>query len=256
MENSKLIGEYPFKVLPFEVDFRQKLTLPHLTNYILNSAGYHADSLGFGIKDVKESNKSWVITRLAIEINRYPKNDEKIRVRTWVDKVIRTFSLRNFAFLSQDGTEVLGYANSVWAMIDIDNRRPTDLTQIIPSEIFCDEPCPIAKVGKFPVADVDEFDSFSVKYSDVDFNQHLNSSKYIEHIIDSFTLFKFSKRDIKRFEIEYINESLFGERIAIHKKEVEAGKFVIELKNQAGTTICKSKVLFSDQTLNEEYIIK
>lgn len=256
MENSKLIGEYPFKVLPFEVDFRQKLKLPHLTNYILNSAGYHAESLGFGLKDIKGKNRSWVLSRLAIEINRYPRNDEKIRVRTWVERVMKTFSFRSFAFLSHDGTEVLGYARSIWAMIDIENRRPTDLTSVILPEMVGGNPCPIERAGKIPPADVEVFNTFTVNYSDVDFNQHLNSSKYIEHIIDSFTLFKFSKRDIKRFEIEYINECLFGDKIAIHKKETAPGEFVIELKNKKKSTVCKSKVVFSEQTLNEEYIIK
>lgn len=255
MEGNKSIGEYPFKVLPFEVDFREKLTLPHLTNYILNSAGYHADSLGFGIENVKVNNQSWVVSRLAIEINEYPKNGEKIKVQTWVENVLRMFSMRNFAFLTQDG-EPLGYARSAWALIDKTNRRPTDLSKIISSDIFGNQPCPIAKVGKIPATEADVFETFTVKYSDVDFNQHLNSSKYIEHIIDSFTLYKFSKRDIKRFEIEYISECLFGEKISIHKKEDENGIFILELKNETGATICKSKVIFGEQTLNEEYIIK
>lgn len=256
MESIKLIGEYPFKVLPFEVDFREKLKLPHLTNYILNCAGYHAESLGFGLKNVQESNKSWVISRLAIELNRYPKNDEKIKVRTWVEKVMRTFSIRNFAFVSQDGTEVLGYATSVWAMIDMQSRRPTDLTTIVTPDMISDEPCPISKVGKIPNIEAEVHDTFTVNYSDVDINQHLNSSKYIEHIIDAFTLYKFSKRDIRRFEIEYINESLFGDKISIYKKEVTPGTFVMGLKNKAGNTICKSKVIFGEPTLHEEYIIK
>ena len=48
MEINKF-GEYTFKVLPFEVDFRGTLTVPHLTNYILNCAGYHAEECGFGV---------------------------------------------------------------------------------------------------------------------------------------------------------------------------------------------------------------
>ena len=256
METNNKLGEYTFKVLPFEVDFREKLTLPHLTNYILNSAGYHSESLGFGIQKInKESNKSWVLSRLAIEMVQYPKNYDKIQVQTWVEGVMRTFSFRNFAFLSKEG-EVLGYARSIWAMIDITTRKPTNMTDIILPEFFNKEKeCPIAKSGKIPAIDVDALETFKVKYSDIDFNQHLNSAKYIEHIIDSFTLYKFSKRDIKRFEVDFIAESTFGETISIHKKESENNDFLVELRNENNETICPSKISFSDKILHNDYNI-
>ncbi|MBO4807330.1 MAG: acyl-[acyl-carrier-protein] thioesterase [Paludibacteraceae bacterium] len=258
MENIKLIGDYSFKVQPSEVDFRQKMTLPNFMKYIIATADDHAATLGLALGNVATKNKSWVISRLAIELKRYPITDEKVRVHTWVKKVMRAFSLREFAFMSEDGSEVWGYASSIWAMIDKDDRHTVNLTNIVSPDIICDEPCPIERVGKIPNIDVEPTESFVIKYSDVDLNHHLNSCKYIEHIVDVFSLYKFCKRDIKRFEIEYIAESLFGTKIDILKKGdgEEGNKYIIELKNEKGDTICKSKVIFGDQTLHEEYIIK
>lgn len=252
METNNLIGEYTFKVLPFEVDFRGKLTMPHLTNYILNTAGYHAESSGFGIEEINKENKSWVLSRLAIEMIKYPHHYDKIQVQTWVESVMRTFSFRNFAFLTKEG-EVLGYARSVWAMIDITSRRPNNLSEVIHPEFISDKICPIAKASKIASVDTGITDSFTIKYSDIDLNQHLNSAKYVEHIIDSFTLYKFERRDIKRFEVEYIAESTFGEKINIYKKENPNNEFLIELRDGKDNTICKSKIIFGDQILHDDY---
>lgn len=242
-----LSGEYTFKVLPFEVDFRGKLTLPHLTNYILNTAGYHAEECGFGILAINQSNHSWVLSRLVIEMTVYPKHYEKIRIQTWVENVMRMFTMRNFAFLDKDG-KVLGYARTIWAMIDQATRKPLDLVHTNISDFFCNKECPIPKSGKIPTLDGDPKETFTIKYSDIDINQHFNSSKYVEHIVDAFTLHKFEKRDIRRFEIEFIAEGKFNETIYLHKQESRDNEFVIELKNENQHTICKSKTWFGERT--------
>jgi len=238
-----LSAKYIFKVLPFEVDFRGKLTLPHLTNYILNVAGYHAEECGFGILKLNENNHSWVLSRLVIEMIKYPKHYEKIEVQTWVEGVMRMFTMRNFAFLNKDG-EVLGYARTVWAMIDQTTRKPLNLTETNISDFICPKECPIEKFGKIPFLDGEPQEKFTIKYSDIDINQHFNSSKYVEHVMDAFTLHKFEKRDVRRFEIEFMAEGVFGDTISLYKKESPDNEFLIELKNEAKNTISKSKIKF------------
>jgi len=238
-----LSGKYTFNILPFEVDFRGKLTLPHLTNYILNAAGYHANECGFGMLEINQSNHSWVLSRLVIEMVKYPEHYEKIQVQTWVENVMRMFTMRNFAILNKDG-EILGYARTVWAMIDRTTRKPLDLMQTNIPDFICKKECPIEKSGKIPLWEDEPKEKFTIKYSDIDINQHLTSSKYVEHVIDAFTLHKFEKRDIHRFEIEFMAEGKFGETISLHKKENPDNEFFIELKNEAGNTLSKSKIRF------------
>jgi len=240
----KLSVEYTFKVLPFEVDFRGKITLPNLTNYMLVAAGCHAEESGFGILEINQNNHSWVLSRLVIEMFHYPEHYDEIRIETWVESVIRTFSMRNFAILNKDG-QALGYARTVWAMIDQNTRKPVDLTQTAISEIINNnKECPIEKSGKIPFLSGEPHETFSIKYSDIDINHHFNSSKYVEHVIDAFTLHKFHKRDIYRFEIEYINEGVFGETISLYKQENPDNEFFVELKNENGQTLCKSRIIF------------
>ena len=140
---------------PFHVDFTGKLFMGVLGNHLLNSAGFHATERGFGIAKMNESNYTWVLSRLAIELKDMPAEYEHFSVDTWIENVYRLFTDRNFAIYGEDGREY-GYARSVWAMIDLDSRKPADLLTLHGQELIdyidAEKPCPIEKPGRIKVA--------------------------------------------------------------------------------------------------------
>lgn len=70
-ENNK-IGTYNFVAEPFHVDFTGRLTLGVLGNHLLNCAGFHATERGFGMAELNEENYTWVLSRLAIDMDEMP----------------------------------------------------------------------------------------------------------------------------------------------------------------------------------------
>ena len=121
-ENNK-IGTYGFVAEPFHVDFTGRLTMGVLGNHLLNCAGFHATERGFGIATLNEDNYTWVLSRLAIELDEMPYQYEDFSIQTWVENVYRLFTDRNFAIINKDGKKI-GYARSVWAMISLNTRKP------------------------------------------------------------------------------------------------------------------------------------
>ena len=126
MSEENKIGTYQFVAEPFHVDFNGRLTMGVLGNHLLNCAGFHASDRGFGIATLNEDNYTWVLSRLAIELDEMPYQYEKFSVQTWVENVYRLFTDRNFAVIDKDGKKI-GYARSVWAMINLNTRKPADL---------------------------------------------------------------------------------------------------------------------------------
>ena len=116
MSDENKVGTYPFVAEPFHVDFMERLTMGVLGNHLLNCAGFHAAERGFGIATLNENHYTWVLSRLAIEMEEMPRAYEKFSVQTWVENVYRLFTDRNFAILNQEGKPI-GYARSIWAMI-------------------------------------------------------------------------------------------------------------------------------------------
>lgn len=214
------VGAYSFSVEPYLSDFRGRATLPMLGNYLIHAASEHAAGRGFGFTDMSENNTAWVLSRLAIEIKEYPMAGDSIIVYTWINEVGRLFTHRCFEIADASG-KVYGYARSIWAAIDVNTRKPTALDIDALSVYLSDRPCPIEKPGKILPAESEELSvNYKVKYSDLDINGHLNSIKYIEHLLDLFDKVKFEKQNVSRFEIAYQAEGRYGMDLLLYKKEM------------------------------------
>ena len=246
MAEDNKVGTYCFTAEPFHVDFTGKLTMGVLGNHLLNCAGFHASERGFGIATLNENHYTWVLSRLAIELKDMPKAYENFSVQTWVENVSRLFTDRNFAILDAEGTPI-GYARSVWAMISMETRKPADLLTLHEgsiTEYICDKDCPIAKPGRIKVDDCTPCGSHQTKYSDIDLNGHVNSIKYIEHILDLFPLDMFKEKRVRRFEMAYVAESYYGDRLVFYRQQKGENEYDVEIKKNDEEIVVRSKIIF------------
>jgi acyl-ACP thioesterase len=192
--------------------------------------------------------RSWVLSRLAIEMQEMPRQYTKFNVETWVESAMRYFTSRNFAVVGDDG-KVYGYGRSIWAMIDTESRQPTDIYAIdngaINQWIVNDKECPIDKGGRVKMSDdaklVRTIDTY---YNDVDINGHINSVKYIEHVLDLWDMAWYKEHGIKRFEIAYVAEAHAGDKLSFYMEEEDASTFNVRIVRGDGTECCRSKIVF------------
>ena len=252
------VGKYQFLAEPFHCDFSGCLFMGHLGNHMLNAADFHSSARGFGMQYLMSIKRSWVLSRLAIEMTEMPRQYKKFNVETWVESAMRYFTSRNFAVVEEQaagGTEqedaprVLGYGRSIWAMIDTETRQPTDIFDIdngaINNWIVKDKECPIDKGGRVKMGDdaelVRTIDTF---YNDVDINGHINSVKYIEHVLDLWPLDWYKQHAIKRFEIAYVAEAHAGDQLSFYREQTADDEFCVRIVRTDGTECCRSKVKF------------
>ncbi len=219
------VGEYPFTVEPFHCDFSNHLFLSCLSNDLLNASDYHSESRGYGISYLNSKHRTWVLSRLAVEMNDMPVAYDKIAISTWVEAAFRFFTSRNYAITSQNHQTVYGYGRSIWAMIDTDTRQPVDILQIqngiIKDYIETELDCPIAKPGRVAISKEAELvRTVTMNYHDIDVNGHVNSIKYIEHILDLFDLDWYLSHRVKRFDIAYVAESHAGDALCFFMEKV------------------------------------
>jgi len=235
---------YSFKIQPQFVDFQFRATMASLGDILLTTAQFNADDNGFGLRRLNEMECSWVLSRMAIEMIRYPEQYETIQVETWVEEVGRANTTRNFC-IRDEKNEIIGNACSVWVFFDMTTRRAKDLQTLDGIHDFASgELGRIEKPIKLHAVDGDEYDGFKVKYSDIDINGHVNSIRYIQWISDCFTLNCYRKCQVKRFEINYMTEMLFGDYVDIIRSEVEPGDFRFEIRKD-DKIACRARVVFS-----------
>lgn len=256
METLDKVGCYPFLAEPFHCDFSGRLFLGHLGNHMLNAADFHSTDRGFGMRYLLTINRSWVLSRLAIEMAEMPRMYTRFNVETWVESAMRYFTNRNFAVRGEDGT-IYGYGRSIWAMIDTETRQPTDILSIndgsINSWIEKEKTCPIDKGGRVRMSDDAEFvRTIETNYNDVDINGHINSVKYIEHVLDLWPLEWYKEHTIRRFEIAYVAEAHAGDTLSFYREKIAAeaengaaeDEYCIRIVRTDGTECCRSKVIF------------
>ena len=238
---------------PFHCDFSQRLFMGHLGNHMLNAADFHSTDRGFGMRYLMTIQRSWVLSRLAIEMEEMPKMYTKFNVETWVESAMRYFTSRNFRVVDNEG-KVYGYGRSIWAMIDTETRQPTDIFAIdnraIDNWIEKDKECPIDKGGRVKMGDgADLVRTIDTYYNDVDINGHINSVKYIEHVLDLWDIDWYREHQVKRFEIAYVAEAHQGDRLSFYREQTGENEYCVRIcktDDAAGEEIetCRSKIIF------------
>ena len=243
------IDSYDVRVEPFHVDFTGRIFLGVLGNHLLNAAGNHSQRRGWGIGTLRESRHTWVLSRLCIEMEDMPRQNECFQVRTWVESVMRLFTHRNFSILRPDGTPY-GYARSIWAMIDLETRKPCDLISLYDGDILRyvvddeENVCPIEGHGRLVFRNATLARTINTYYSDVDINGHVNSIKYIEHILDLFPLETYSAKRIRRFEIAYKAETHVGDSLSFYIQSINENEKGIEIRKNESEVVCQAKICF------------
>lgn len=239
-------GKFRFHIESYVCDFMGKATIPVMGNYMLQAATIHAHERGFGYDALQKDDAAWVLSRISIRMEEYPNHDEWIVVETWVEDVTRFFTQRCFCFINEEG-KIIGDARSIWAAINVKTRRPIDIPMWRPDlarYIVNDRECLAEKPAKIPaVGGVEATMGYSVRYSDIDINKHMNSIKYIEHVLNTFDLELFRSKIIHKFEMVYLTEGSFGDKLKLYTKEKPDGEFIIDTK-KGEESVCRSRIIW------------
>jgi acyl-ACP thioesterase len=174
----------------------------------------------------------------------YPGMSEEITLYTWIEEAGRLFTNRCFELVNAGG-KTFGFARSIWAAIDVETRRPVPLDVEALNVYKTDRPCPIEKPGKIiPVEHEAPGIPYEVKYSDLDVNGHLNSIKYMEHLLDMFDIEMYKEKAISRLEIAYLAEGRYGMPLTFHTAETFPGKYSQAICYE-GKAISRAAVVWS-----------
>ena len=244
------VGSFKFHVESYVCDFTEKATLTVIVRFMLDAASGHAQQRGFGYEHISKDNRAWVLSRLSVQMEEYPGHNQDLTVETWIETVSRFFTQRCFSFILPSG-KTIGYARTVWAAIDMQTRRPVDIPAWRPDMldyIETEKQCPIEKMDKIPpVTEMDPCMGYTVRYSDMDINHHMNSVKYIEHAINVFDLNLFSEKFIHKFEIVFLAEGMFGDKLKLYRQNVSANECLMDTK-KGEESVCRSRIIWQEAT--------
>jgi medium-chain acyl-[acyl-carrier-protein] hydrolase len=237
-----------YTVRSYEVDKMHVVQFPNLCHYLQETAWHHAQNLEFGYFDLEKKGQMWVLARLVIEMDRFPRWDDSIAVQTWPKGTERLFALRDYLLTDAEGNR-LGAAASFWLLLDSTTKKPLRLT-----EFRHDVPLSQDKHGlnesysKIPPIGPEELGTPTIRkvcFSDLDQNNHVNYVRYIRGIIDTYSPEFHSGHTIRRFEINYMAEAVYGESMEIYSADYPDYRLHSVTKGGAGEELCRAKIYWN-----------
>lgn len=251
MEQANRLYTNSFYVRAVEANAQAELPLPLLVNHLAETATRHAEELGIGYSTLIKKNLSWVLARLSVELERYPRIGEVVVVETWIESINKHFSSRNFRLATSEGT-VLGYARTIWSMLDLGARTAVELTAILSIQgLALDAPCPIAPATKLRATVSENPTSYHVTVSDIDLNRHMASYRYVAVLLDRLPLSVYDEHHIARFDITYMNEARYEADLLLHQVATTPTQYALEVTNSNNEPHCRCKISLAPRTANE-----
>jgi len=141
---------------------------------------------------------------------------------------------------------VIGTAKSAWLVLDLKSRRPQKIGPVFKHIEHLFDGLPVAEEpGKIPVPVHPKMEkSYAVRYSDIDMHHHVNNTKYIEWILDSYPFEMNRGHQIRAFEINFLGESSHGDEIEIYTetlKESPPAFLHNIIRKEDGRELCRAR---------------
>ncbi len=226
-----------------DTDASRRVRPTQLLVYMQETSNSHIDSLNCNLEWLRDEKKLAFIlskTRLAINAPLYAYQD--ITVSTW------TCESRGYAFSRfyeiHRGDELIATADTTWALVSLESRQLCKVDSF-PVEFEHESPVDIGLPLRFRVPKTENMELVgerNIVYSDIDYNMHMNNTKYADMLCDFIPYEQVSS--IKGISLSYLHEAAFGERIKLYRS-FEDGKYSFRTLNGEGVTCLEAEILLS-----------
>lgn len=204
-----------------------------LCNILQLTAGLHAELGGISFSDMQVHHQAWVLSRMRVEINRLPRWKETVTVKTWINSLENSRSIRCLEMYVGD-EKIIG-CETFWAVFNTDKRRPENLA--LPHEHFekYDDRATAETFSKIDIQhEMHNIGTHKVKLSDLDIVNHANSVKYLEWCLDCVDLAIIQNQKIDSFEMNYLKEVSLNDTVEIKQKTTKDSiTFAIQREDKA-----------------------
>eukprot|EP01018_Ginkgo_biloba_P012087 Gb_21293 [translate_table: standard] len=217
----RLVYRQTFLIRSYEVGADMCGSIETIMNYLQETALNHACVAGlagdgFGAThEMTRLNLIWVVTRMQVEVERYPSWGDVVEIDTWVASLGKNSMRRDWLLRDYKTGQILTRATSTWVMMNRETRRLSKFPDAVKEEIFPYylERSVIAqdeytkKLDKLADHTAQYLHSgLTPKWSDLDVNRHVNNVKYIGWIMESMPVTILENYELANMTLEYKRE--------------------------------------------------
>ena len=229
---------YTTRVRYSEITESRVASLLSIINYFQDCCTFEAEDRGVGIDWLNDHKTDWMLTSWQIKIDRRPKYCENIKVTTWACGFRFFLGKRNFTIENAETGELLVYAYSEWAYVNIEKGLPE---KNVPEEEFeaygmadpLDKEFEKGKIKLPEDAELIQCEPITVTDQYIDTNHHVNNGQYISIAMTALPEDIFIRSDdLKGLRAEYKLQSVKGDVLYPYRAEEAGDGAVVILKDE------------------------
>ncbi|TAH19000.1 MAG: hypothetical protein EAZ08_10095 [Cytophagales bacterium] len=216
------LGTEKFSIRTSEVDFRHRLTIPALVNFLQETAMHNIGAIGLPMHILEEKNLGWVLSRQHLKIAAYPRETEQITVETCPHSFEKYYAYRDFRVYNSQ-QEIICTVASSWLLFDLEKRQLIAIPDFVKERVtLCTKhpPLPIPKTKIQALQRVDYQANFQVSWHTLDLNKHTNNVYYFQWALDTLPEEVLNQFSVSELDIMFRNESLLGEKVIAQAEEI------------------------------------
>lgn len=248
MTNATLqrIWSEEYTIASYLVNLRGKAGLYAMLNLIQDVGWMHAFHLNVRLAP----GQNWVFTRQKLVMKEWPAWNETVTIRTWLRPPVKSFLFRDYEVWR--GDQKIGEGAASFLVMDLNTRRPVQLDWSHLGEIWQTEKTLALEPEKIMVEGPgQELARFQVRNSDLDMNNHVNNTKYVQWILDALPVSVLRKGiNLHGYEVNFLAEAKLGDEIIIQRAGANSFESSPDADVFLGTNSADGKLIFTARLLS------
>lgn len=195
------------------VDMYRRLRTSELFRLLQEASIRHTEQLGMGRDKTLDRGILWMLGLQRAEIARMPMYDETVVLKSWPGKTMHVLFPRYYSLETADGEPLLR-ASALWTLVDAEKRKmvfPEKAGVVIDGVVTGDE---IRLPSPPPRLTCEHETLFTVPYSCVDLNGHMNNTRYFD-LAEDVTGMAADGKALHEIQAEYVSEAKLGQTLRV-----------------------------------------
>lgn len=206
-----------YDVLYYDSDVNKNLKMVSLMKIFGDVSAIHEEELASeGVKYLKDQGLSWIIYSYSIDIKKPIEYRKSIKVETYLDGIKKFYASRIYKVYNE-ASELIAEGKIIFLLIDLEKRRavriPKEYCELINMVEGGEVELKSTKIDKIVREDLEA--KVLVRRNDIDYNKHVNNTKYLEWVIEATPECILDDYSLIQSKIKYEKEVRFGDEVKV-----------------------------------------
>lgn len=205
-----------------------KLALHSIINILEDITAHHSVSVNDNFIENSKNGLSWISVEWNVIIHKYPKTSEALYIDTWATGTkVSYVTYREFLVKDKQGNVYINACEKL-TMLDINAGK---IIRITPEMISMYEPEESVKYN-FDFSKLQQPQKYDyskpiyVRRTDIDYNNHVHNTKYLEYAIEAIPEKAYEEDGIKEFRIIYKKPVIVSDNITLNYTAADNGHII------------------------------